>query len=319
MHTACGRLNYILVSPVTGMTATTLALVSLLLPHAHAEAGTRNATWFGLARRGFCGLTNASTVASMRRHPLTRSTNSSCATAYCGLAHADLHQVCGCASRFPAAGVYPLRLRQWAACSGELHLTSVADRANSTHPWAKGWQRTNGSSFGKLSSERLFSLTRVSNGELVGGMPLRMSAPELRRFRESDQPECLAPSCLLKQVANPNPNPNTLTLTPHNPDPSPNSNPNPDPNPNPNPNPNPKTPLPSLGLALGDSVADASQPLFAEIIAVGGGGAALAVARNKTEVRPTLTITLTLDLTLDLTLGLALGPTVGLAPGLTLT
>ena len=74
-----------------------------------------------------------------------------------------------------------------------------------------------------------------------------------------------------------------------------------------------------MGLALGDSVADASQPLFAEIIAVGGGGAALAVARSKTEVRPTLTITLTLDLTLDLTLGLALGPTVGLAPGLTLT
>ena len=135
-----------------------------------------------------------------------RVNNSNCATVYCGLAHADLHQVCGCAPRFPAVGVYPLRLRQWAACTGEPYLTSVADRGNNNsldaeYPWATGWQRWVGSSYGKLSSGKLLSLTGVSNGELTRGMPLRMAAPELHRFRESDQAECLAPSCLLKQLA----------------------------------------------------------------------------------------------------------------------
>ena len=72
------------------------------------------------------------------------------------------------------------------------------------------------------------------------------------------------------------------------------------PNSNPNPNLDPKpnqvlrtprvtqTPLASRGLALRDSVADASQPLFAEVVAVGGTDAPLAAARTKTEVGPSL-------------------------------
>lgn len=142
-----------------------------------------------------------------RQHSLARVNTSMqlCPTGYCGLALSDLHQVCGCATRFPAVGVYPLRLRQWAACTGQPYLTALllsakgldTDSLDAEYPWAKGWQRWDG----KAGSGKLVSLTGVSNGELIGGIPLRMAAPELRRFRESDQPECLAPSCILKQLA----------------------------------------------------------------------------------------------------------------------
>ena len=75
-----------------------------------------------------------------------------------------------------------------------------------------------------------------------------------------------------------------------------------------------QTPLPSLALALRDSVADACQPLFAEVVGEGGGGATLTVARTKTEVGRTLALTLALALTLTLTLTLNLAQSLKANP-----